>query len=633
MKISTKQQMLQKLRHPEVQWRVSLTVLLLGSAFIYLFQLAQGQRSEYYAAIPQSMSQNLSNFWFGAIDPGGTVSLDKIPGSYWVPAIFVKVFGFSTWAIEAPNALATIVFVWFVALSGKRLISRSAGLAAGALAAFTPIVAAVARSNQPQSMFLMCLAIASYFGIRALQESSMRKLTWAGVWIGLAFQCYMLVAWALWPALGIAYLFTKQPWAKKVGHLLAAGAISFAVSLIWIVSVWLTPASNRPFVGGTYSNNPWEMVFGYNGLGRFFNGGKSYRSFTPPFSGNPSAVRLLNDNLIAQIGWLIPVAVLVIVALLVVFKKSQSKATDVFLITFFVVYSVMFSAVAGMHQFYTSALAIPISLLVVLGFTRFWHVTWLQVVFLVSALVTSAYISFLFSGYQSWAIYVQYGLATVTAVALFIGVARKGRAWVTVLLAIVVGLAPAAWASDAMNHSSSINPVAGTGELNAAPMQGANPPGNSGSSDSATGNFSSGNSAQGPGNLGQGLYSQDLVTYLQKHRSGAKYLLAVFGAQAAAPFITATGEAVMPIGGFDGSDAAPTLGQFKRMVANGDVRFILIGTNGTTLGNGGPGQGGQSGLGGASSESSKIQKWVTKTCKVVNWSTSSGENGTLYTCS
>ena len=78
------------------KWRLSLAGLAIATALLNLINLAKGQRSEYYAAIAVSMSKSFSNFIFGALDPAGTVTLDKIPGSYWIPAIFVKIFGFST---------------------------------------------------------------------------------------------------------------------------------------------------------------------------------------------------------------------------------------------------------------------------------------------------------------------------------------------------------------------------------------------------------------------------------------------------------------------------------------------------------------------------------------------------------
>ena len=86
-------------------------------------------------------------FFFGAFDPAGTVTLDKIPGSFWVPALFVAAFGDSTWTVVLPNALAALATVVVVASTGRRLVSPTAGLIAGAVAATTPILIAVSRSN------------------------------------------------------------------------------------------------------------------------------------------------------------------------------------------------------------------------------------------------------------------------------------------------------------------------------------------------------------------------------------------------------------------------------------------------------------------------------------------------------
>lgn len=92
------------------------------------------------------------------------------------------------------------------------------------------------------------------------------------------------------------------------------------------------------------------MVFGYNGLGRFGSSTadtEAYRSFTPPFSGDPSIVRLLGEALAAQIGWLLPVALLSIAILIAL--RFRLPLT-VFGAVWFATFATMFSVVAGMHQ-------------------------------------------------------------------------------------------------------------------------------------------------------------------------------------------------------------------------------------------------------------------------------------------
>jgi 4-amino-4-deoxy-L-arabinose transferase-like glycosyltransferase len=121
---------------------------------------------------------------------------------------------------------------------------------------------------------------------------------------------------------------------------------------------------------------------------------------------------------------------------------------------------------------------------------------------------------------------------------------------------------------------------------------------------------------------------QKLYNYLSAHRDGAKYLLAVESWNEASPFIIATGQEVMPIGGFSGSVPSPTLARFKELVSTGELKFILL--NGSGRGSGGPG-------GGTSTQASSISAWVSNHCTVVPAkdysSTSAGTTqGTLYAC-
>jgi 4-amino-4-deoxy-L-arabinose transferase-like glycosyltransferase len=624
-------------------WHTGLSILAAVSGLVYLWALNLGQRSEYYAAIAVSMSQNWSNFFFGALDPAGTVTLDKIPGSYWFPALFVKVFGFSTWAIEAPNAIATVVAAVLIAVSVKRLAGPTAGLLAGAIFAATPIVAAVARSNQPQSFFLLTLALVLWSATRAIQRQSLGHLVLAGVWIGLAFQTYMLEAWAVWPALGVAYLFfVQKSWWQRIRDLAIAGATSLVVSLSWIFIVSLIPASSRPYIGGTYSNSAWEMVFGYNGLGRFsstVSTTAAYRSFTPPFSGSPSMVRLFNEQLAGQIAWLIPTTILALVILVIL---KFNRALTVLLGVWFVTFAAMFSIVAGMHQFYTSALAVPMAAIIGVAFAqaRKQNILWAQLSLIGVSALAAIGISFAYPSYLAWLPWVQLIVAVIAAAAILISDARSWNRtwWVALLAGAAMILTPAVWSVDTINHPSSINPMAGLSTGMGGGMGG----GMRGGMGGGMGGPGQGQIPQGPppgmspgtmpaggaqpGGLGSAANAA-LVTYVQANRGTTKYFLAVFGAQAAAPYITATGESVLPIGGFDGSDPVPTLQQFTSLVAQGDLRFVQLSDKATGIG-GGKG-GGMGGPAGAASQpsistapianvSSEIQSWVTANCSLVS---------------
>jgi len=629
-------------------YHLGLLLLAFFTGITTFWGLAGSARSEYYASIAMSMSKNFGNFFFGAIDPAGTVTLDKIPGSYWLPAIFVKIFGFSTWAIIAPNALLTIALVIVVAMIGKRLFGTSGGLVAGAITATTPIIVAVARANQPQSAFLLTLALSSLWAVKALQSNRRKDLVIAGAFIALAFHTYMLEAWALWPALIIAWLFTKQQMGKKVIDLLVAGTTSLVLSLTWILIVWAVPASHRPYVGGTYHNNPFEMVFGYNGLGRFSSTSSSlssaadnpnFRSFTPPFGGQAGFGRIFSQAVSGQIAWLIPAAIVALVGLIIMRAR---KTIVIFLSLWLATFFVMFSIVAGIHQFYTSSLAIPVALLIAGAFSKAQS-TKNHALLLLLAL-TASISAFVFSeqySYLSWLPFVQGAIAIAAIVSLFLTSNKISRYILPATLMGSLVLTPAAWSIDVHSFTNSINPLAGNVEAIGAGMGGPMGGKNFGAG-LPTGNFKPrdqhrGGAPQFPGGVpGQGGFptpngqkftfpkgggnfgQQDVsanVDYLKANRNGAKFLLVTFGAQSAAPYITATGENILPIGGFDGQDPTPTLEKFIDLVNSGDVRYVLT--------DGGMGQPGKE-----DGASNSITSWVTANCAADTNAPISG----LYVC-
>ena len=91
--------------------------------------------------------------------------------------------------------------------------------------------------------------------------------------------------------------------------------------------------------------------------------------------------------------------------------------------------------------------------------------------------------------------------------------------------------------------------------------------------------------------------SRAVARRMQARRRGG---IVTVGSNAAAGYQLATQEAVMPIGGFNGSDPSPTLAQFKQYVAEGRIHYFIAG-----------GVGGRSN--GGSSASSEIASWVADT--------------------
>ncbi|MBK3584579.1 glycosyl transferase, partial [Streptomyces sp. MBT57] len=105
--------------------------------------------------------------------------------------------------------------------------------------------------------------------------------------------------------------------------------------------------------------------------------------------------------------------------------------------------------------------------------------------------------------------------------------------------------------------------------------------------------------------------STEAKALLEKDADAYTWAAAAVGAQNAAGYQLATGEPVMAIGGFNGSDPSPTLAQFKKYVAEGKVHYFVSGGTGGGMGGGGMGGEGMGG-GGGNGTSSQISSWVTE---------------------
>ena len=109
-----------------------------------------------------------------------------------------------------------------------------------------------------------------------------------------------------------------------------------------------------------------------------------------------------------------------------------------------------------------------------------------------------------------------------------------------------------------------------------------------------SGGFGGGTGAAGGGRTA----STALVTLLKQDSSIHTWAAATLGAQSAASLQLASGQSVMAIGGFTGSDPSPTLAQFEKLVAQGKIHWFIAGG----------GMGG--GPGGGTSSTSSIATWV-----------------------
>ncbi|WP_067185341.1 glycosyltransferase family 39 protein [Microtetraspora niveoalba] len=234
-----------------------------------------------------------------------------------------RILGFGTWSMLLPQAAAGVASVAVVHSAGRRSLEGAAGHAAALIAALvmtlTPITVAIDRDNNPDTVLVLLLVAAAWFCLEAVRDGRARTIAVSAVLVGLAFNTTMLQAYLVLPALALVYLCAAPgSLLRRAGRLLAAGAALAVSSAWWMVVVDLWPERSRPYIGGSTDNTVWDLVVGYNGLGRIFGGsgggGGGGGGRGASWGGEPGAGRLFSDVMAGQISWLIPFALIALVA-------------------------------------------------------------------------------------------------------------------------------------------------------------------------------------------------------------------------------------------------------------------------------------------------------------------------------
>jgi len=120
-----------------------------------------GLGNTYYAAAVRSMGHSWRNFFFGAFDPGGFITVDKPPLALWFQTLSTKVFGFSSWSLLLPGALAgaaSVALLWVIV---RRRFGTTAATAAASALALSPITVAVNRINLPEPFMIFPMPAAA----------------------------------------------------------------------------------------------------------------------------------------------------------------------------------------------------------------------------------------------------------------------------------------------------------------------------------------------------------------------------------------------------------------------------------------------------------------------------------------
>ncbi|MGZ4736763.1 MAG: glycosyltransferase family 39 protein [Acidimicrobiia bacterium] len=650
-------------RGPETDpvWaRPALFALLAVTGVLYLWGLgASGWANSYYAAAVQAATKSWKAFFFGSTDASNFITIDKTPASLWPMAISARIFGMSSWSMLVPQALEGVAMVGLLYATVKRWFSPGAALLAGAVAALTPVAVLMFRFNNPDSLLVLLLVAAAYAMTRALEAGRTRWLIAAGILVGFAFLTKELQAFLVLPGFGLVYLVAGPPrLGRRIGQIIVLGVTTLVAGGWWVAIVQLTPASQRPYIGGSQNNSFWNVLFGYNGFGRLT--GSETGSVGGGGIGGPGGqwgptgwTRLFNDSFGGQASWLLPAALILLVSGLVLTMKrprtDRTRAAFILWGGWLLVTGMAISLGKGIiHEYYTVALAPAIGALVGIGAALMWRhrAEWFaRVVLAVTLAATAIWAYQLLGRTPDWApalrpvvLILGLGLAVAMLVPMSrrVGLAALGAA-------IVVALAaPTAYALSTVrtDHGGAL-PTAGPagasrgfgpgrggpGGLRSfgrnAPGAIANGTGNGGLPNLPGGGFPGGGfpgggfpgggtppsfagrggGAGGLGGLLNGTKVGDrLASLLRNGTDGYRWVAAAVGANNAASYQLASGEAVMAIGGFNGSDPAPSLAEFQAYVRARKIHYFL---GGGGFG-GGPG-GGPNGSG----TSSSIASWVS----------------------
>ena len=669
--------------------RPALLALLVLTGLLYIVGLSRnGWANDFYAAAVQAGTKSWKAFFFGSSDASNFITVDKTPAFLWVMDISARIFGLNYWSVLVPQALEGVATVAALYATVRRWFGPAAGILAGVAMALTPVAALMFRFNNPDALLTLLMTLAAYAVTRAIEAGKTRWLVLAGALLGFGFLAKMLQAFLVLPGFALAYLVAgPRGLGRRTLQVLAGGAAVLVAAGWWVAAVMLTPAADRPYIGGSTNNSILGLTFGYNGFGRLDGNETGSVGFgghgVAATGGSSGLTRLFASDMGGQISWLLPAALIALVALLWGTRRAprtdRIRAAALVWGGWLLVTGVVFSYMAGIiHSYYTVALAPAIAALVGIGAVQLWRVrngwrgherSWFGRGTLAAGIVMTTIWSYvLLDRAPAWYPWLRVAvvLAGLGAAAMLIAghwlAPAAATAWGRVVLALapvslalVAALAgPFAYSLDtaATSHTGALPTAgpavtafggpAGAGARGSFPRGGGfgrggsrhggfghggfGPGGATGQGSAGTGTGFGGTAGSPGGRSGTGGFpngfrsrshggfggrgggggggglagntqvSSALTALLKNGSSGYRWAAATVSSDGAAPLQLASGEPVMSIGGFNGTDPAPTLAQFEKYVADHDIHYF-VGANSDSFG-------------GGSGDAAQITSWV-----------------------
>ena len=361
------------MRTPAIPLRwVALALITAVAAALRLVDLGAVRLDPFYDAAVRSMGFSWHNLFFGAYEPGGSVSIDKPPVDLWLQVASVKLLGWGSTSLKLPEALAGTVSVPLLYAAVRRPFGALAGLVAAAALAVLPIEVITARSDTMDAVMMMLLVVALLMVVRAIETGRTAWLLAAAAALGLAFNVKLLESLVALPGLFLLVCLglpraagegRPARRARLAGQLAAAAAVYVIVALSWLGATLLFPAHERPWAIGSTNGSAWNAAFVFNGTerltGKAVEVGQARNStkFAPP---SPTRLLARGGQLPARwLGWEALAALLLGAAVVISVARRGAgrvqRATAMGMFVWLLTGIVLFSAMARLHPRYVES--------------------------------------------------------------------------------------------------------------------------------------------------------------------------------------------------------------------------------------------------------------------------------------
>lgn len=267
-------------------------VVVLAAA-LRLWSLGSVSGNVFYDAAVRSMGLSWHNLFFGALEPAGSISVDKTPVDLWLQVASTRVLGFGLFSLHLPEALAGVAAVALLYALVDRLAGRGAAVLAALALAVLPISVLTARSDTMDSVLVALILAAVIVSARALETGRTRWVLAAAALMGLAFNVKLTESFVALPAVALLWWWARPTLGRRLRLLAGAAAVFVAVSLSWVTIASLTARPDRPFPIGSKTGGLWRLLFVYNGTDRIT--GKGVVGFASATTGGAAGPLRLFD--------------------------------------------------------------------------------------------------------------------------------------------------------------------------------------------------------------------------------------------------------------------------------------------------------------------------------------------------